>query len=115
MLVVAVCGQATGWLAPIVLGYMTKYPVVGGEAGDIPLSAELDAAGAAENSAVTGLSREQWLAIKGTAPPQIWLSEMRAEWRTVFVMAAVIDICGLMTFLVWGKGERQWWDEKGKM
>ena len=92
--VMNMCGQLTGWLAPIALGWMTRYPSVGEFSG----------------------SREQWEAAHaGQEPPESWLEEMRGSWRVVFLMAALIDAAGLIFFLIWAKGERQWWDVKGKM
>eukprot|EP01043_Picozoa_sp_COSAG02_P024872 COSAG02_NODE_1377_length_12993_cov_5.210718_4_plen_195_part_00 len=151
--VMNMCGQATGWLAPIVLGYMTRYPVITQESarvgaasgaldfvpspdGDTGTSDSLAFVPAIEDEADSlsfaptavggvggednaisgrGLSREQWMSLRGSAPPASWVDEMRAEWRVVFVMAAAIDICGLLAFLWFGSGDRQWWDAKGRM
>jgi hypothetical protein len=155
--VMNMCGQATGWLAPIVLGYMTRYPVIthtqeepagvgpagggldfvpppDGDTGGtsdslafvpameddtdslafVPAAAAGGGGGGGEDDA-SGLSREQWMTLRGSAPPASWVDEMRAEWRVVFVMAAAIDICGLLVFLRFGSGDRQWWDAKGRM
>ena len=107
--VMNMCGQATGWLAPIVLGVMARYPVV--TAADDVIGPS--PTGTAEDA--IGMSREQWMSVHESAPPARWVEEMRAEWRAVFVMAAAIDICGLLIFLRFGSGDRQWWDASGKL
>ena len=48
-------GQGTGWLAPIVLGYMTQYPLVEG---------------------FGRLSREEWEAAAVGGPPESWVAAM---------------------------------------
>ena len=45
------CGQLTGWAAPIALGLMTRYPAVGSER----------------------YSREQWETNQGETPPPRWV------------------------------------------
>ena len=76
-------GQLAGFAAPIVLGLLTPYP--------------------------DGLSREQF-ELQGTEPPEAWVREMLFEWRSVFLLAAVIDSVGLVAYFAMGSGERQWWD-----
>ena len=76
-------GQLAGFAAPIVLGLLTPYP--------------------------DGLSREQF-ELQGTEPPEGWVTEMLFEWRSVFLLAAVIDSVGLLAYFAVGSGERQWWD-----
>ena len=109
-------GQATGWLAPIVLGIMTRYPIMSSakDATDLATTDMAPSASATPEVSV-GLSREQWMSAWGEAPPARWVEQMRLEWRAVFLMAAAIDICGLLTFLRFGSGDRQWWDAKGNM
>ena len=84
-----VFGQGTGWLAPIVLGYMTQYPQVEG---------------------VGRLSREDWEATLAQEPPDAWVSAMAVSWSRVFVSAAAIEVAGVAAFGLLGKGDRQWWD-----
>ena len=84
-----VFGQGTGWLAPIALGYMTQYPLVEG---------------------VGRLSREDWEASTGHAPPEAWVEAMSVSWSQVFVSAAAIEVAGVVALGLLGKGDRQWWD-----
>ena len=71
-------GQLAGFAAPIVLGLLTPYP--------------------------DGLSREQF-ELQGTEPPEAWVTEMLFEWRSVFLLAAVIDSVGLLAYFAMGSGE----------
>ena len=82
-------GQGTGWLAPIVLGYMTQYPMVEG---------------------VGRLSREEWEALPEGSPPESWVVAMGLSWSRVFVSAAAIEVAGVVAFTLLGRGDRQWWD-----
>eukprot|EP01043_Picozoa_sp_COSAG02_P014897 COSAG02_NODE_622_length_19435_cov_3.242398_2_plen_432_part_00 len=77
--------QLAGYMAPIVLSWLTPYP--------------------------GGLSREEYEQHNGgQAPPEKWVSTMRSEWRTVFMVAALIDSVGLVVYFLMGSGRRQWWD-----
>jgi sugar phosphate permease len=78
-------GQLAGYMAPILLSWLTPYP--------------------------DGLSREEYEQQSGgQPPPEEWVSAMRFEWRVVFIAAALIDSVGLVAYFVMGSGRRQWWD-----
>ena len=68
---------------------MTQYPLIAG---------------------VGRLSREEWEATPAGGPPDDWVEEMSGSWAGVFVMAAAIDVLGVVAFGLLGRGERQWWD-----
>ncbi len=77
--------QLAGYMAPILLSWLTPYP--------------------------GGLSREEYEQHNaGQAPPEEWVRAMRLEWRTVFMVAAMVDSVGLVVYFALGSGRRQWWD-----
>lgn len=90
-----VFGQMTGWVAPLVLGWLTSYPVLG--------------------DTESGQSREQWIVTTGNDPPAQWIDTMQLQWCKVFLMTACLNAMGLLAFLRWSEGERQWWDVVGKI
>jgi hypothetical protein len=48
--------------------------------------------------------------VAGQEPSAAWLIEMSAEWRAVFLLAAVVQAGGLTMYLALASGERQAWD-----
>ena len=103
-------GQSVAFVVPLVIGYLTPYP--GG------LSREEFAMRARGGNGGAGL--QHWInesstfgddAVVVTAePPSGWVSEMQGEWRDVFLIATLMDAVGMTIYMIYGKGDRQWWD-----
>ena len=47
--------------------------------------------------------------MQGTEPSAEWVEVMGAQWRTLFMLTAAINIGGGAAYVVLGSGERQWW------
>jgi MFS family permease len=79
-------GQLTGTAAPIIMAWLTPYP--------------------------DGISRSQHEEAGRTPSPQ-WVEDMSAQWRTVFLLTATINLLGAVSYTLLGSGERQWWSPVG--
>eukprot|EP01052_Picozoa_sp_SAG31_P030921 SAG31_NODE_3220_length_4530_cov_2.256601_2_plen_340_part_00 len=106
-------GQAVAFVVPILIGYLTPYP--GG------LSREQLSVRSSDPANVLGKGGSNFSHMNGSSvgiqtpfatvdPPEGWVLEMQDQWRRVFMIAAVMDALGMVIYLIFGKGERQWWD-----
>jgi hypothetical protein len=75
--VVNMCGSVAGALAPYIMASLTPYP--------------------------GGKSREQW-ELSGEQPTGEWLSEVSAGWRSVFNVAAAVNLLSLVVFAAFASG-----------